>query len=89
MNKRATLLLLVLWLAFQAAASAYYDPTTKTFLSRDPIREAGGINLYAYCNKDPVGNFDPIGLQGAYPGAAGWMVTQSDYVGAVSMGAIL
>jgi RHS repeat-associated protein len=31
------------------------------WISRDPIREAGGINLYAYCNDQPVGNYDPIG----------------------------
>lgn len=40
----------------------YYDPTTRTWLSRDPIREDGGVNLYAYCNDDPVGNYDAVGL---------------------------
>jgi len=39
----------------------YYDPKTQTWISRDPAREDGGVNLYAYCNDDPVGNFDPIG----------------------------
>jgi len=41
----------------------YYDPKTHTWLSRDPLREDGGVNLYAYCNNDPVGNFDPVGLE--------------------------
>jgi len=40
----------------------YYDPKTHTWISRDPAREDGGVNLYAYCNDDPVGNFDAIGL---------------------------
>jgi len=37
-----------------------YDPKTG-WLTRDPEREEGGVNLYAYCGDDPVGNFDPIG----------------------------
>jgi RHS repeat-associated protein len=48
----------------------YFDPKTQTWLSRDPIREEGGVNLYAYCNDDPVGNFDPIGL--ADQNTPGW-----------------
>ena len=40
----------------------YYDPTTRSWLSRDPLCEEGGVNLYAYCQDDPVGNHDPIGL---------------------------
>jgi RHS repeat-associated protein len=39
----------------------YFDPKTQTWLNRDPIREQGGANLYAYCNDDPVGNYDAIG----------------------------
>jgi RHS repeat-associated protein len=39
----------------------YYNPKTQTWISRDPIREDGGVNLYAYCEDQPVGNFDPIG----------------------------
>ena len=40
----------------------YYDPKTRTWLSRDPLREGGGVNLYAYCGNDPVGSFDSVGL---------------------------
>jgi hypothetical protein len=29
---------------------------------RDPIRESGGFNLYAYCGNDPVNRHDPLGL---------------------------
>lgn len=40
----------------------YYDSKTQTWLSRDPLREDGGVNLYAYCGDDPVSNHDPVGL---------------------------
>ena len=39
----------------------YLRPNTQTWLSRDPEREDGGVNQYAYCGDDPVGNFDAIG----------------------------
>jgi RHS repeat-associated protein len=32
------------------------------FIRRDPIGVAGGMNSYAYVGNDPVGFFDPIGL---------------------------
>jgi hypothetical protein len=32
------------------------------WLSRDPIGEAGGLNLYAYVGNNPVGRIDPQGL---------------------------
>jgi RHS repeat-associated protein len=31
-----------------------YDPASARWLSRDPIRERGGINLYSYVDGDPV-----------------------------------
>ncbi|MGI8603705.1 MAG: RHS repeat-associated core domain-containing protein [Verrucomicrobiales bacterium] len=40
----------------------YYDPNTGRWLSRDPLGEAGGFNLYAYCHNDPVNRVDPLGL---------------------------
>jgi RHS repeat-associated protein len=41
----------------------YYDPRTGRWLSRDPLGEAGGFNLYAYCGNDPVNRHDPLGLE--------------------------
>lgn len=40
----------------------YYDPNVARWLTRDPIGYAGGIDLYAYCDNDPVNQIDPSGL---------------------------
>ncbi len=39
-----------------------YDPALGRWLSRDPIAEAGGINLYGYVGGNPVNLIDPLGL---------------------------
>ncbi len=38
-----------------------YDPDSARWLSRDPIQEGGGINLYAYVGNNPVNKVDPDG----------------------------
>jgi len=38
-----------------------YDPRTARWLSRDPIAEDGGINLYGYVGGNPVNAVDPTG----------------------------
>jgi RHS repeat-associated protein len=39
----------------------YYSPDTGAFISQDPLRAAGGYNLYSYAT-DPVNFIDPYGL---------------------------
>jgi len=40
----------------------FYDPDLGRWLSRDPIEEAGGINLYGYVTNNPNNLVDPDGL---------------------------
>jgi RHS repeat-associated protein len=44
-----------------------YDAEIGRWLSRDPIEEAGGINLYAYVGNNPVDYVDALGLYGIAP----------------------
>ena len=43
----------------------YYQPNLQRWLNRDPIAEAGGINLYDYVQNDPVNLIDPLGFSPA------------------------
>jgi RHS repeat-associated protein len=40
----------------------WYDPVTGRWLSKDPIGLEGGLNLYVFCENDPVNWVDPWGL---------------------------
>lgn len=40
----------------------HYSPALGRFINRDPIREAGGLNLYALAGNDPVNRADVLGL---------------------------
>jgi RHS repeat-associated protein len=40
----------------------YYAPKIQRWTSRDPLNEAGGVNLYAFVGNDPVNKVDPLGL---------------------------
>jgi RHS repeat-associated protein len=39
-----------------------YHPTLGRWLSRDPIEERGGLNLYGYVENNPINATDPLGL---------------------------
>jgi len=40
----------------------YYSPQTGRWLSRDPIEEMGGLNIYAFVLNNPVKDVDALGL---------------------------
>ena len=42
----------------------YYDPKTGRWISRDPLEEKAGPNLYGFCGNDPVNHFDVLGEDG-------------------------
>jgi hypothetical protein len=61
--KRLTIILIVLFAGMVEVANAFYDPGLQRWLNRDPIGEAGGINLYAFVNNSPIAFYDPCRSQ--------------------------
>jgi RHS repeat-associated protein len=53
----------------------YYDPASGRFTQEDPIRIAGGLNVYGFANGDPVSYADPYGLK-ASGSVLGWLRTR-------------
>ncbi len=43
----------------------FYNPDAGRWLKRDPIKERGGKNLYAFVQNEPVSHIDLFGLQGS------------------------
>ena len=39
----------------------FYDSGLGRWITRDPLEEQGGLNLYAFCGNDAVNRFDPDG----------------------------
>ena len=62
-NVKPFVLALGLGLALLAPqqASAYYNSTTGRWLTRDPIEEAGGVNVNGFVANDPVCRYDVLG----------------------------
>ena len=56
-------LLLIAWLLLPQTAHCFYNPSTGRWLSRDPVAEKGGKNLYAFVANSPVSSVDPLGLR--------------------------
>ena len=63
----------------------YYAPSLGRFISRDPIGFSGGINLYAYCNDDPVNYADPLGRDGYFAQAWGFFKGECSALNPVNM----
>ena len=40
-----------------------YSPSLARFITRDPIEEQGGVNLYCFVNNNPVSKWDVAGLE--------------------------
>jgi RHS repeat-associated protein len=40
----------------------FYDPVQQRFVTEDPIGTAGGMNVFAYSDNDPINAFDPSGM---------------------------
>ncbi|UDQ96754.1 RHS repeat-associated core domain-containing protein [Lentisphaerota bacterium WC36G] len=53
----------------------YYNPTTGKWLSRDPIQEFGGYNLYGFIDNDCVNYIDKLGNRKSIP----WNKYKEDY----------
>ncbi len=68
---------LLLWLAFAPLAQAFYNPSTGRWLNRDPLGEAGGLNLYGFTHNNPVNRVDIDGrIAPVIVAAAAWAAWQ-------------
>lgn len=59
----AMLIALFTGVGFTVSTFGYYNPTTGRWLSRDPVEESGGKNLYGFVHNDATGRVDPNGLE--------------------------
>jgi hypothetical protein len=52
---------LVAWSLILQDAHAFYNPSSGRWLSRDPLQEKGGRNLYTFVANFPLGKVDALG----------------------------
>lgn len=66
-NIRSLLLTVLILSSSAIQALAYSHPDEGRWLSRDPIEERGGVNLYNFCLNAPTIRFDPSGYSAWNP----------------------
>ena len=59
----------------------HYSPALGRFLSRDPIQEQGGLNLYVFCRNDSILIVDRLGGAFYCPGGCNTVDTYAPIVG--------
>lgn len=59
--KKIIICFLLLTCLFTSSGHAFYNASAGRWLSRDPIEEKGGLNLYAFVCNRPVNDLDPFG----------------------------
>jgi uncharacterized protein RhaS with RHS repeats len=75
----APALLVIACLLFPQTAHCFYNPSTGRWISRDPIAEKGGRNLYCFAYNCPISKHDPLGRDSktfnTYDGYSSYTVT--------------
>jgi RHS repeat-associated protein len=61
----------------------FYAPKIGRWMNRDPLGEAGGINLYGFVQNDPVNKIDPFGLSDLFYDSGSGTLTLYDSGGNV------
>jgi RHS repeat-associated protein len=64
----------------------FYEPNLQRWLNRDPIGEAGGVNLYRANFNNPLRYVDPWGLLAPYPGPLITVITETAAAGTEASG---
>lgn len=72
MKQLSRMIGLVIWLATVQTSLGFYNPSTGRWLSRDPVGEQGGRNLYTIVENDAVRNVDALGLMLTRPPSDVW-----------------
>jgi RHS repeat-associated protein len=62
---------------FSYYGARFYAPQWQRWPNRDPLGEAGGINLYDYVHNDPINRFDPTGELDAVSAYNDWVDTSA------------
>jgi hypothetical protein len=57
----ASAALFAAWLLLPQTAQCFYNPSTGRWLSRDPVEETGGLNVYVFVGNQPINKTDRDG----------------------------